>query len=335
MSEYKGIKGFQVQTRTEDPTNGIDGDFYYNSTTGQFKTVNDGGAPIGTWSSGGNMNTGRYRLMGGAGSVPAGLIVGGYAPSAPAASNAVEQYDGSSWTSAPNYPSSETDIATTGGYNAALSAGGGPSSPALSTATNHWNGSSWTAGGALPAGRSRMPLLGISTAALGVGGAGPPGETYVNKTLEYNGSSWSEGGDLDTVLANGGCSGTQTAGFSFGGYTPSNSNQAQQYNGTAWTETTSLNSPRGESMFSVHGTQSSSIISQGGSPYSQAVNEAWNGTAWTEIADVSNGRSSGGSVGTASAMFDAGGILPTSPPTLTATEEFSADDFQIKTVTTS
>ena len=56
MSEYKGIKGFQVQTRTEDPTNGIAGDFYYNSTTGQFKTVNTGGAPIGTWASGANLN---------------------------------------------------------------------------------------------------------------------------------------------------------------------------------------------------------------------------------------------------------------------------------------
>ena len=31
----------------------ITGDFYYNSTTGQFKTVNTGGAPIGTWASGG------------------------------------------------------------------------------------------------------------------------------------------------------------------------------------------------------------------------------------------------------------------------------------------
>ena len=58
MSEYKGIKGFQVQTRTENPTNGIAGDFYYNSTTGQFKQVNTGGAPVGTWSSGGEGNTG-------------------------------------------------------------------------------------------------------------------------------------------------------------------------------------------------------------------------------------------------------------------------------------
>ena len=46
MSEYKGIKGFQVQTRTEDPspTEAQVGDFYYNSSTGQFKTIN-------TWRS--------------------------------------------------------------------------------------------------------------------------------------------------------------------------------------------------------------------------------------------------------------------------------------------
>ena len=52
MSEYKGIKGFQVQTRSEDPspTEVQVGDFYYNSSTGQFKTINDGGAPIGTWA---------------------------------------------------------------------------------------------------------------------------------------------------------------------------------------------------------------------------------------------------------------------------------------------
>ena len=38
MAGYKEIKGFQVQTRSEDPspTEVQTGDFYYNSTTGQF-----------------------------------------------------------------------------------------------------------------------------------------------------------------------------------------------------------------------------------------------------------------------------------------------------------
>ena len=65
MSEYKGIKGFQVQTRTENPgPTEAQMEILYNSTSGQFKTVNTGGAPIGTWASGGNMNTGRSDLAG-------------------------------------------------------------------------------------------------------------------------------------------------------------------------------------------------------------------------------------------------------------------------------
>ena len=62
MSEYKGIKGFLVQTRSEDPspTDVQIGDFFYNSGSGSFKTINSGGAPIGAWASGGALNTARY-----------------------------------------------------------------------------------------------------------------------------------------------------------------------------------------------------------------------------------------------------------------------------------
>ena len=65
MAGYKGIKGFQVQTRSEDPspTEAQTGDFYYNSSTGQFKVINEGGAPIGTWASGA-LNSARYALAG-------------------------------------------------------------------------------------------------------------------------------------------------------------------------------------------------------------------------------------------------------------------------------
>ena len=60
MSEYKGIKGFQVQTREQDPspTEAQVGDFYYNSTTGQFKNIGSG-VGTGTWASGENLNTQR------------------------------------------------------------------------------------------------------------------------------------------------------------------------------------------------------------------------------------------------------------------------------------
>ena len=78
MSEYKGIKGFQVQTRTEDPgpTEAQAGDFYYNSSTGQFKTINEGGVSIGTWASGGNLNDARSQI-GGVGTQTAAICIGG------------------------------------------------------------------------------------------------------------------------------------------------------------------------------------------------------------------------------------------------------------------
>ena len=37
----------------------IVGQMYYNSTSGQFKAIKNGGAPIGTWASGGTLNTAR------------------------------------------------------------------------------------------------------------------------------------------------------------------------------------------------------------------------------------------------------------------------------------
>ena len=81
MAGYKEIKGFQIQTRATDPTptEVQVGDFYYNSGTGQFKNITAGGAPLGTWSSGGSMN--QARSQGGnnasGGSASIGLISGG------------------------------------------------------------------------------------------------------------------------------------------------------------------------------------------------------------------------------------------------------------------
>ena len=95
MSEYKGIKGFQVQTRDEDPSEGIVGDFYYNSLLGQFKTVNAG---VGSWSSGGNLNTARKDLGSFGNGATNGIAVGGYGGSGASAGNYVESYNGSSWT---------------------------------------------------------------------------------------------------------------------------------------------------------------------------------------------------------------------------------------------
>ena len=42
MADYKGIQGFNIQSRDGDPDNPIVGDMYYNSATGQFRVVKSG-----------------------------------------------------------------------------------------------------------------------------------------------------------------------------------------------------------------------------------------------------------------------------------------------------
>jgi hypothetical protein len=60
MANYKELEGFGVQTLATDPDSpGWIGSIFYNSTEGVFKTVKPGGVAIGTWASGGNLNTAR------------------------------------------------------------------------------------------------------------------------------------------------------------------------------------------------------------------------------------------------------------------------------------
>ena len=73
MTTYKEIFGKYVKNYSSDPSSDIEGQVWYNSTTGVFKTnVNLGGA----WAAGGNLATAR-RALDGAGTQTAGLAFGG------------------------------------------------------------------------------------------------------------------------------------------------------------------------------------------------------------------------------------------------------------------
>ena len=61
MANLKTFSGFPIQNLSSDSTSV--GQIYYNTTSGQFKAVKNGGAPIGTWASGGSLNT--KRMMSG------------------------------------------------------------------------------------------------------------------------------------------------------------------------------------------------------------------------------------------------------------------------------
>ena len=348
MSEYKGIKGFQVQTRTENPTNGIAGDFYYNSTTGQFKTVNTGGAPIGTWASSNNMNSARF-ISGGAGATnSAALVFGGRNPALSPGpnSNFTESYDGSSWTEVGDMNQQQSYWAGMGTQTAALAVGGSP--PATAGYTEQWNGSAWTSKNALTRG-SASPQAGTygmgngtTTSALFYGG--DEGSNSQQRTEEWDGTNWTEVADLNTGRGYGAGMGVNAeAALCVAGlaYPSGNLTKAEEWDGSSWTEVGDLNS--GRLLYNGASTQapsSNGIVYSGRNVSTNASfgnTESWNGTSWTEVADLATARRGGGGGGVATSAIMSGGSPNGSPPysNSNATEEWTAAEFEIKTVTTS
>jgi hypothetical protein len=327
MAGYKEIKGFQVQTRTEDPspTEAQTGDFYYNSSTGQFKTINSGGAPIGTWASGGSLNDARSEI-GGVGTQTAALCIGGQTP--PETGN-TETYDGSSWTEVNNLNTARRLIQGMGTvYTAALAVGGYAPGGYQSTVES-WNGSSWTEITEVNSAKGAGGQSGTSTAGIAFAGV-PPAPMATNEY--WNGSSWTELNDLNTGRRNIGSAGTAyTAAIAFAGEAPSTTAVAEIFDGTSWTEVGDLNTARAE--LAGAGTSTAGLAVGGNSP-SKAEVEAWNGTSWTEVSDLATGRKSlnSQSSNSSTSALTFGGYTTTY---VANTEEFTAADFEIKSVTQS
>ena len=313
MADYKASKGWTIQTVSSDPSNLIAGGVWYNSTLGKVRGAKLAAA---AWSSGGNLNSGRYRGGGGGcGTRDEALIFGGYSTATGSYLAQVEEYDGSSWTEGPHadYPSVTGDVGQCGTRSACLGVGG--SSTSAVNEVYEGDGSSWTAGGNYPTAIIRVGVAGTQTAALGTCGDATPN---TNLTAEYDGSSWTTGGNYPAPGSNVGNAGIQTAAIAQGGN--SLQTEAATYNGTAWTAITDTNQPRAEHGWSTKGTTSDTMA------FGMANTEKWDGSSWTEIADNSTPRTSGFGLGTTSKALYAGG----NPGGVTTTEEF---DHSISAVT--
>jgi hypothetical protein len=93
MATYKGIQGFTIQNLSADPSNPIEGQVWYNSTSNVWKV--EEATTAGAWATGGNLNTARYSLAA-AGTQTAALAFGGLQVQEFTA--ATEEYNGSTWT---------------------------------------------------------------------------------------------------------------------------------------------------------------------------------------------------------------------------------------------
>ncbi len=326
---YKDTKGFNVQSKSTNPTNAIIGDLYYDTSSGELKGVQSGTA---SWASGGAMNTSRY-YQGGFGSQSAALVFGG-SRTPGGIQDLTEQYDGSSWTEVADLGQARYNMAAFGSsYTSGISAGGNPGSY---NNVESWDGSSWTETTEINTGRGYLAGFGAATNAGIIAGGGPSPVRALAET--WNGSSWTEVGDLNT--ARWGLAGSngspQTSGIVFGGLTPSPVAIAETWDGSSWTEVGDMNTAKNR--FCGFGTSSSSAVGAGGfaPPPTTALTEVWDGSSWTETTDLSTARAAAGPAGNTTLGLAAGGTTAGGNPGVTAvTEEWSLPDFQIKTVTTS
>ena len=161
-----------------------------------------------SWSVGGALIIGRYRLAG-LGTQNAGLAAGGY-KNTPTSVSCTEEYNGTSWSTGGALITDRRLIAGAGTQNEGLAFGGLKIFQNIQLrCTEEYNGTSWSTGGALIVGREGMAGAGTQNAGLAAGAQ--------NCTEEYNGTSWSTGGALITGRYALAGAGTQGAGLVVGG----------------------------------------------------------------------------------------------------------------------
>ena len=76
MSEYKDIVGTKIKNYTTNPDNAETGQVWYNETDNVLKFRFTNVSSVGSWATGGNLNTARSRGAG-AGTKAGGLLFGG------------------------------------------------------------------------------------------------------------------------------------------------------------------------------------------------------------------------------------------------------------------
>ena len=319
MATYREIHGKTIKSLSTDPSAETDaGQIWYNTASDTFKSI----VSISAWSSGSPLiNSRRVGSAGGTGIQTAALAVAGYTGTA--ATNLVEEYNGSGWATGGNYPGSINDLAAAGTQTAGLGFGG---NPGYVTTTAEYNGSSWTAGNALNLGRTWLGGSGTQTAALGYAGYRSGGGVR-NVTEEYDGTNWTSGNVMGTArYVVPGTEGTQTASFCAGGLIPPSTVQTinEEYDGTNWTAGTVLPSVRWSAAGA--GTLTAGLIAGGASNHPAttllATSLSYDGTTWAATPNLATARNSvGGAGASSSSAVVFGGMTPS---ITSVTEEYSS-----------
>ena len=326
MTTYKKIIGKPIKYLSTDLDNSAaEGQIWYNSTDGTFKTVVTSTA----WSTSSPMLV-KSRLMAGFGINTAAVSAGGANDTASIATT--QEYNGTGWSLGGNLPEARFNAGGLGVETAGMSVGGGDPPGARSVKTFEYDGTSWTAGGDLSEEREGPFSFGTETAGVAAGGETllPPGVTQTATVDEYNGSSWTAVNSMSNARYLGAACGVETAGVVFGGETSGGGGYltaTELYDGTNWTA--GGNAPSSQKYAqAASGQQTDALLINGfGPPYTTAVTE-YDGSSFTTGQSTAIPRSQLGASKQQSNTTSAlayGGINPgvTGGPRLTNTEEYA------------
>ena len=328
MAAYKTVKGFNIQTRSSDPSNPLEGEVWYNSTSNDLKAY---GNVAGAWATSPTM-PGSHGLGAQLGTTTAALVIAGVAPSDVYTNGCIE-WDGSSWTAGGTItrspPTGTSGQLAFGTQTTATIAGGHQASPLVSfpTLVEEYDGSSWTAVNTMTNGRNDGCAAGTRTAGLVMCGTTPGGTGTTVE--EYDGTNWTAGGAINNGRPRpmGSTCGTQTAALAIGG--DGQTTKIEEYNGVGWTEVTAI--PTASTNGGCSGIQTAALSFAGGpSTAGATATFSYDGTNWTSVAALTTGRSYVNALGTASAAKLCGGGYPFNSPVMLYVEDWTSG---LKTVT--
>ena len=298
-----------------------------------------------SWSDTGHNTPAVQDRNGATGPASAALSGGGRKGPAPsgAPTNNFNYYNGSTWTSITNYPTSGYHFHMQGPFTDTIVSGGFP----LNTNANWWDGTSWTTAPSMSNNHGQAAKANSTAGATSgdgfVAGADPSGfngtehwnsapsvfnqitegQLYFNSTTnsfketlkDFTAGTWSSANGLNNGRT--GVSGARNTpghgtGLAMAGFTTpplTARGYTEEYDGTSWTEETDANQSRGQT--SGTGTSSTAGLLYGGETYPSPANvtstETWNGSSWTEVNELNvAGRGMGNCGTTIAALAIAG-----------------------------
>ena len=335
MATYKGISGFNIKSLASDPSNLVEGEIWFNSTSGTLKV-----SPIlpGTWASGGTVP--QIVRGGGCGGTQTAAWYAGGLQYPGDTKNKTWEYDGSTWTEVNTIPSNFFNGGSTGPLTAGLLAGTA-AGYGTNTQVFEYDGTNWAAGGSLsPIGPaySGGTCLGLQTAAILIGGDGDP-PTGVTTAVDYDGSSWTSGVAAPATVYGAAGDGPNTAGWMAGGSGPGMPTTAtKEFDGSSWTDSGVMGTARASGQNAGYGPTNAAVYAGAGIwPAVITTAEVYNGTSWSATGSLSvarsYGQSSSQSAGSQTGFVVGGATAPAA--NTDATEEFTAAAVGTATITTS